>query len=513
MSYNVNVYFIYFLPALMLAYQLTPKKFRWFTLLGGSAVFFWLISHELIVWCIAAALICWAAGLWMEHFQKKAVDRKSRKKMKKASGRVCFAAGFLIVAALAYLKYTPFVLNNYAAITHHEITIPKLIAPIGISFYSLQAISYLLDVHWGRIKAEHNPLKVMLYLMFFATVMEGPMGRWEDEADTLFAGNPITGLSITTGGVRILWGLFKRMVISDRMNTLVNELFSVHAEYTGMMVIFSAVVVTVQLYLEFSGTIDIVIGSAQLFGVKLPENFRQPFLARNAAEFWRRWHISLGTWFKNYIFFPVSTSKLMKKWGRFGRKHCGKYLTNVVTSAIALLPVWLLNGLWHGGEWPYIMYGVYYFVILLLEVMLKPVQDKLLEQLHWSENAAGFVWFCRVRTWIIICLGETLFRCSTLAQFGHMMKELFTTPFISGFLANVMDLNLDLGDYIVILAGIIIVAIVDLRMEKDPDLLTNVPQLSTPRRWAIYYSLIIAIALLGAYGAGYDPVDLIYAGF
>ncbi|RRF96892.1 MAG: MBOAT family protein [Lachnospiraceae bacterium] len=520
MAYNTNVYFI-FLILVAVVYSITPKRYRYVTLLLGSLIFAYSFSRVFISWTLLAGGIAWLGGIFIDKIvsQEKGLKGDEKKKVKKRAKAAMLIPVISLLAILIGLKYTNFIVTEIMkAVGTNSLIISQrlksLVVPIGISFYTLQAISYLLDIYWKREKAEKNPLKVLLFLMFFPTLMEGPIARWGDVKDSLFEGNPITLDTISDGSIRIVIGLFKRMIISDRLNVVVNRLYAPNLQLDGVMILLTAVVTTVQLYMEFAGTIDIVIGSAKIFGITLPENFRQPFFAKSAAEFWRRWHITLGTWFKNYIFYPVSTSGLMKKWGRFGRKHCGKYLTNVVTSAIALLPVWILNGLWHGPKWPYIIYGIYYFIILLLEVVLKPAGERIHRGLHLSEDGKPLGIIRMVRTWIIIIFGEMLFRANTFGQFLHMMASLFIFPGNSiNYTLNTKVLGLDIGDVIVAIAGSIIVFIVDYKLEKDPMYLSRIHELSRVKRWGLYYVMIFSIVIFGAYGVGYTPADLIYAGF
>ncbi|MDD6667428.1 MAG: MBOAT family protein [Lachnospiraceae bacterium] len=520
MAYNTNVYFL-FLILTALAYMLTPRKYRYVTLLLGSLIFAWSFSKVLISWTLLAGGIAWAGGLWIEkavalETGKKGDDRKKARARARAVMLVPLISLLLILVGLKYSYF--FTTELMKALSMSTATISArlkgLAAPIGISFYTLQALSYLLDIYWKREKAEKNLLKVLLFLFFFPTLMEGPIARWSDVKDSLFEGNPITLDTASDGAVRIGLGLFKRMIISDRLNVMVNRLYEPKLHLDGAMILLTAAVTTVQLYMEFSGTIDIVIGSAKIFGIGLPENFRQPFFAQSAAEFWRRWHISLGTWFKNYIFYPVSTSKVMKKWGKFGRKHCGKYLTNVVTSAIALFPVWILNGLWHGPKWPYIIYGIYYFIILLLEVALKPVGEGMNRRLGLAEDGKVLRGIRTVRTWLIIIFGEMLFRADTFRQFLGMMRALLNFPGRGlHFSISASWLGLEFGDLIVAVVGCILIFYLDYRMEKDPLYLTHIKELPRSRRWGLYYAVIFSIVIFGAYGPGYTPADLIYAGF
>lgn len=523
MAYNTNLYLLLFLPLTTVVYQLTPKKHRWKVLLLASILFFLSFSSWLILWTAATALITWAGGITIQRVQDQnaALPKEERlrpKALKQKTWKIAKICVIFVVLILAGLKYTKFtltavsgMLNSFGAGIH--VPALKILVPIGISFYSLQAVGYLLDVHWKRFRAETNFGKVFLFLIFFPTLMEGPIMRWEDMKDQLFEGNDLSVESVSQGAVRIGWGLFKRMLISDRMNTMVNVLFSSNRRFSGLMILLTGVVVTVQLYMEFSGTIDIVIGSARIFGIRLTENFRQPFLAESAAEFWRRWHITLGVWFKNYIFYPVSTSALMKKWNRFGRKHCGTYVTNLVISAIALFPVWILNGLWHGPKVPYILYGIYYFIILLAGTAIEPGERKLLSALHIGWNAKGPVMFRRIRTFFIVIAGETLFRCTTFAQFEGMIRRLFEGGDGGLFSGALLKLGVDAADLLVILLGCTVVFLVNYRLEKDPNLFERIPSLPAAKRWGLYYAMIFSVLIFGAYGAGYQAVDLIYAGF
>ena len=254
--------------------------------------------------------------------------------------------------------------------------------------------------------------------------------------------------------------------------------------------------------------------SGQMFGVRLPENFNQPFASKSAAEFWRRWHMTLGVWFKTYVFYPVSVSPFMRKWNKFGKKHVGKYMTKLVGSAIALFPVWLFNGLWHGPQWNYIFYGMYYFVILLLEVACEPLKEKFYAKTGTSETTGWWNVLRIAKTWIIIFTGELFFRANTLTAGFSMFASIFR-----GFAperlwdGTLLRMGLDLADYSIIIAGCIVVGIVGHLREKKKLSLDQIAGMRLPARWGLYYALIFAVILFGAYGVGYQQVDLIYAGF
>ncbi len=507
MAYNTNVYFVIFLPIAIILYQIIPKKYRWVTLLISSIVFFTLISKWLILWAFLAIIIAYTSS--------RLIEIKREAKSKYGLVKCIMLIGIIaMILILASLKYTGFAIELINRIADTGVTLEAIAVPIGISFYTLEAVGYVLDVYWERIEAEKNIFKFALFILFFATLMEGPICRFGDVRKDLFEGKSVTVDSLRQGALRIGWGLFKRMIIADRLNAVVNYFYLTDPYYEGLIVIIIAILTTFQLYAEFSGTIDIVIGSALIFNIKLPENFRQPFMAKSAAEFWRRWHITLGVWLKSYVFYPVTTSRLVTKWNKFAKKKVGRHFTKVVTSAIALLPVWLINGLWHGPKITYIAYGMYYFIILVLEIAFEPAGKAFWKKLQVKNDGRLANGVRLFRTWIIIILGEMLFRCESVYQFIKLCGNIFTTDFAGGlFSGKLIDMGLSNEDLIVALIGMVIVFIVDNILEKKPDFITNIPTLDRPKRWAIYYFIIIVIVVFGAYGEAYRPVDLIYAGF
>ena len=386
--------------------------------------------------------------------------------------------------------------------------------PVGISFYTLQAIGYMADVYWGKIRAEEKLEKTALFLAFFPQIMEGPICRHSDTCDALYSGRPLEAENLTNGYIRIFWGLFKKKVIADRLAIGVDAIFGNYTSYSGFMVAFAAVAYTVQLYMEFSGCMDIIIGSGQLFGVTLPENFRQPFCAQSAAEFWRRWHITLGTWFKTYIFYPVSMSAPVKRWNQYGRKHFGKYVTMLGTSAMALFPVWLCNGLWHGARWSYIFYGMYYFTLILAGIAVEPVRDRILQVFHISERSVGLKFMRIAKTWLIIFTGELFFRADGLRAGIYMFRSMFRN-FDLGNLTDgsLLELGMTKADLIAVVVGCVAVAVVGFIKERGTNVRISLDRKPVFMRWSFYYVLILAVIVIAAYGDGYQAVDMIYAGF
>lgn len=514
MAYHKPVYLFFFLPLVLLMYQFAPKRLRRGVLLIASYIFFWTISEKLVIYLMGTTLVTHYVGIWIGWLKDQG-NRATKKKQK----MVLTGGVLLLLGILGYLKYYNFFADNvnYLLDLFHldtALQAKDLLLPIGISFYTLQAVGYMADVYWGKIKPEQNLGKLALFLSFFPQIMEGPISAYSQTADALWSCESLKARNLSRGFARILWGMFKKIVVADRLFVLVQAVFDNYENYSGVVVAAAAVAYTAQLYMEFSGCIDIVIGSGDMFGVTLPENFRQPFASRNAAEFWRRWHITLGAWFKSYVFYPVSVSRLSKNWNKFGKKHLNKHMTKVGASAIALFPVWLGNGLWHGAHWNYIFFGMYYFVILMAGIIVEPARARILAAMHLDEDA----WYYRgiqiFKTWIIIVVGELFFRANGLRAGMHMFFSIFRGFTLSQLWDGTMlNLGLDRADYAVIFTGCLVAFLVGILKERKMLDADRLMEWYTPARWAVYYGLILAVVILGAYGVGYQQVDLIYAGF
>lgn len=516
MGYHLIKYFALFLPIVIVIYQLVPKKFRWVMMLATDYIFFWLISGKLLIYLIAATLIAHYIGIWLEN--ATLTSDCSSKELTKKKRRI-LALGILInLAVLIVLKYFNFFgqsISDFLGLfsVNWEFKAIKFLVPIGISYYTLQVISYITDVYRGTLKPEHNLAKVALYLSFFPQIMEGPISRFHEVADDLYSGSSIKFDNLKMGYQRIVWGLFKKYIIADRIAPVVSTVFSSYDSYDGSIVAFGAICYTCQLYMEFSGCMDIIIGTGQIFGIKLPENFRQPFFAKDASDFWHRWHITLGTWFKDYIFYPVSLAKPVKNFAKKVKNRFGRNVSKFVAPVAALFCVWSCNGLWHGAQWTFIFYGMYYFILITLENILESPAQKLTAKLHINRDGVGFKIFRMVKLFIIVNIGELFFRAETVKDGFMMLGRIISNFHITKLFSKIYNLGMDEPDVYTALVGLIIVCIVGILHEKNIRIRESISKWKLPVRWAFWYAAIIFIILFGAYGAGYASVDMIYAGY
>ena len=421
-----------------------------------------------------------------------------------------------MLSVLIAYKYLDFIGLNIVRISQltgflFDWHIMDIAAPVGISYYTLEAIAYLSDVYWEKTTAEKSFLNVALYISFFPKVVEGPITRYTG-LKTLFAGKGIALDNLARGYQRILWGLFKKLLIADHLAPAVESVYD--GDYMdGGVALFAALIFTIQEYMDFSGAIDIAIGSARIFGVSLPENFRQPFYAKNASDFWHRWHITLGAFFRDYIFYPISLSKAASKLSGRVRRAFGASAGRFVSPAFALFFVWLSNGLWHGPRWTYVFYGMYYFVLILIENILEEPFLKALARLKMDEDAVPVRVFRYFKLVFIVMIGEMFFRAETLAKGIEMFKKIFTDLRFDVLVSNLENIGIDRYGYAIIIIGTLTVAVVETLKEFGFPLRRRIEALPTPVRFAFWYICIFVVIIFGAYGTGYDAADLLYAQF
>ena len=501
LMYSAPLYFIAFLPAVIMLYQLCPQKFRKYVLLVANYAFFYTWSKFFLVYQVITMVITYVSA--------KIIDHTTNKKTKKF---ILFAAIVINLGVLVILKYTNFLGENIFAIFHQRFTTVHFITPIGISYYTLQMISYLMDISSGKIHADHSIVDFAVYASFFPTLIQGPITRFNEIKDSILTCNPITYQNLKFGSQRILFGLMKKMIIADRLDPAVSKIFTSYTQ-DGLFSLIGAVLCTIQLYMDFSGIVDICLGSAEIFGIKLPENFRQPFFAENASDFWRRWHITLGTFLRDYVFYPISLAKPIHHLSKFFTKHFGKAAGKFIGPFIALFAVWFLNGLWHGPYWSYIFYGLYYFCFMVLEILLKKPVDDFLKKHQIDNNHTGLRIFRFVKLLIIVIIGELFFRAKTLAVGWTMFSSIFTNFNLSTFKDTLPFLRLDVADWIIVLIGIVVIFLVDFYKEFHGSIRNTIEQKPTWMRWSIIYTCIFALLIFGAYGPGYDIVAMIYAEF
>lgn len=523
-SYTSFAFFIIYFGITYVVYSLMPQKAKWWVLLVGSYVFYFVSAKGHVVSIILSTLSIWLVGLLIQKIndsfklKRKELKKDERKLLKqqcKKKKSLILAIGVIFnIGILLVLKYANFFIDTTNMLFGSDLANVSFVQPLGLSFYTLQAISYIVDVNRGKYEAQKNGFKLALYLSFMLTVVEGPVARYDDLSSQLYEGKRNNAHDLVYGAQRVVWGLFKKIVIADRAAEFVSAVFDSSGDYAGFAVVGAIMLYTLQLYCEFSGVMDVMCGLAEMLGIRLPENFNRPFFAKTINEFWQRWHISLGSWLRDYIFYPISLSKGFMSLTKKTRDKFSPYYASLIPTSIALFFVWFANGFWHGSGWKYIVYGLYYYLLMMLGLFLEPVFAKICSALKINRSAKLYNVFQIFRTFLIVNMGMLIFRADSLKQAAEMFKSIFTSFDFSVLIPGSKNgFGLDIKDYIILAVGTAVIFAVSLLSEKGIDIREKISKLPLFARFIIYLAMIFVVIIFGAYGEGYGVVDLIYANF
>ena len=487
----VSLPFFAFVTALVVVYFLVPKTWRWVVLLAGSCVFYWLNSKWLLLVLLGTTLITYGIGLWIQRIRddgaaylqahKAELTREAKREKKQATKRVSrrvLTLGILVdLAPLLVIKYSGFFASSVNAVIagfggRARMPALYLMLPLGISFYTLQAIAYLVDIYRGKVQADRNPAKFMLFMSFFPQIVQGPIPRH-------------------------------------------SRLFAGYQSYTGLIVFMGVAMYGIQVYADFSGGMDIVRGVSQMLGIELELNFNQPYFSSSVEEFWRRWHITMGSWMRDYVFYPLSMSKGLTTIGQKARKVLGQYVGNRVGPFFAMFVVYILVGLWHGPRWSYVAFGLWNGMFIMLGILLDGVYAKAREIAGIRENAVTWRVFRIVRTFVVISFGRYFSRADGFKIAVDMMKRTFINWWDLSFITNgtLLKLELDTANWILLLICLLVLLYVDFIHEKGISFRTVIARQPLIFRWLIYITAILAILIFGIYGPKYNAADFIYQGF
>lgn len=376
--------FIYvFLALVLITYFAVPKKLRNLVLLIFSLAFYYVGEQKLIIIMIISSLTDYFCSFGIEHFRER-----------KGMTRLFLGLSLLInLSLLGYFKYADLFINSFNMLTGSEVPLLKIALPIGISFYTFQTMSYTIDVYRGNVKAERNFINFAAYVTLFPQLVAGPIVRYETVAAELKE-RTVSFQRFSRGAVRFCIGLGKKVLLANSLASFV-KLYDSATGHTVLMAWAAAIAIPLQIYFDFSGYSDMAIGLGDIFGFSFPENFNYPMISKTATEFWRRWHMTLGTWFRDYIYFPMGGSRVKP----------ARHILNLIT-------VWFVTGMWHGAEYNFILWGLYYCVLLILE---KFFYGKYLER----SKILSHIYFA-----IITVCGFMLFHTEDLSLLPARLGEL-----------------------------------------------------------------------------------------
>ncbi|MCL2446835.1 MAG: hypothetical protein FWD06_08740 [Oscillospiraceae bacterium] len=496
----ISPWFLGGLCVLFVLYYTLPKRAQWPLLLLASLGFYALAGWA----ALAAMLVTVAAsyGIAM-HMSKLKIAQKAhvaqhRDSMTRDERKAYNAAqkrrqrGWLIAGLLFNFSLLAAVKIG-EALARIDI-IPSMIFFVGISYYMFRICGYLIDVFWGKIEVQRNPLKLALFTIFFPYAMIGPISRYHNVADALLNEKRIDWALFGRGLQRMIWGFFKVMVVGFRLLLSINHLRATPGEYSGMFAFFTMLVWGAYLYADFSGAIDISIGIAMCFGIRVEENFISPFRARDIFDYWRRWHITMGTWFRDYVFYPLSVAKFMQKWPTRVKIH------------IATAVTWFTTGIWHGVAWNFIVWGLSNGVVIMISQELKPLYERFNKRFSFTKTKV-YTCFAIVRTFLLL----TLIRAFDIyfdvpLTFRHF-ASFITNPQFGAFFRYFGEHEVWFGlaplEWLVAALGIaVMIAVPWFRKEEKR------------RPPAIFWAaLVLVIFIFGMYGLGFDMQDFFYMQF
>ena len=387
------------------------------------------------------------------------------------------------------------------------------IVPLGISYYTFSAIGYLADVYWGKDTAECNFFKLALFLLFFPKILQGPIARHRNLGRQLVEGHAFDYKEFCFGMQLAIWGYFKKMVIADRISIFTDSVYSKYSSFGGAIIVFSTVLAAVQLYCDFSGCIDIAAGVSQMFGIKLEKNFDHPFFSHTVSEFWRRWHITLGTWFKDYIYMPLVVSPRLIRLSGKVRKRFGKRPGKAVMTIIPLAVVWILTGLWHGTGANYLVWGAYWGILIILSTVFAPEIKKAATYFHINTDSTSWKCIQVVRTFLLFCIGRLITIPGDLAVTGQLFKSIFTEPQLWQLFDDTLYAQgLEWKEFVLMLLMIGILWFISLQQRKG-SIREKIAGWNLIVRCFFYASAVIFILIFGIYGPSYDTSGFVYMNY
>ena len=491
MLFNSTEFMIFF-PITLILYWIFPKKYRYICLFIASYTFYMFWNPKYAMLMGTSTVVTFLSGVLIEKLKYK---------------RTVVAFSFIInLAILIFFKYFDFLLQNInivlSALNIQLINKPfDVILPVGISFYTFQALSYTIDVYRGEIKSEKNIIKYALFVSFFPQLVAGPIERSNNlliQIENLEKVKRFDYERITEGLTLMLFGYFQKMVIADRAAILVDTVFNGYYEYNSMALILAAIFFAIQIYCDFGSYSLIAIGTAKVMGINLMENFNTPYFARSVKEFWGRWHISLSTWFRDYLYIPL------------GGNRCSN-----IRKSFNILVTFLVSGLWHGANFTFIAWGAIHGIFHIIEEQLKPIKEKYLNKFKIKTNAFSFALIEIIITFIIVDLAWIFFRAETIHDAIHYIQRIFTridlwTLFdgtLYGLGLSIFEMN------ILIIALFILIAFDLVKYIRKESIFEFLNKQNLYFRWFVMLFLIFYIIVYGKYGAGFDPKQFIYFQF
>ena len=495
--------YLAFVAAALVCYYIIPRKWQWMELLFFSIVFYCLVAVPYtLVYILISTLTAWIVTNGLARYQKRN-DGYTVPLFWKVS---IWTTILVDIGLWFLLKGTSYV------------KIVDWVAALGMGYYTLQIIGYTIDCCWGIAKVQTNPLKLLLFTSFLPQIITGPISRYRD-LEHIYNGQCFSYINLAHGAQRILWGFFKKLVIAERVGAMVDVVWGNPNEYSGLFTWMALLLYPIQMYTDFSGCMDIVIGTAEMFGIKLAENFRNPFLALTSQEFWQRWHITLGTWAKDYVLYPLLKTKIFLELNNFFKRKGHKKAGKVLTTLLGMLALWLVMGFWHGAFKYIVGVSLWYWIILMFEEYSSPLFSHLYTKMGCDTNSFGFKFLRRIKTYFVYAIGAVFFRADGVRDGIHFMERLIKTFSIDYwnpcilFDGSILQWAVTGKNLNLIIFGIFVLVIAAILRERYGYARVWLDKQPLVFRWSVYIMFLFIVILFGRYGSGFKAAEFIYGGF
>lgn len=496
--------FMVFFPIVVLIYFLFPHKIRYIWILFTSYFFYMCWNPIYALLLLTSTLISYFSALMLEGAKilfkgEEDADTKKRKVAMNIVVAFSFATNLGILFFFKYFEFAIDSINVVLTNMHVQLIQPgfDIILPVGISFYIFQALSYTMDVYRGEVEVEKNVFRYAVFVSFFPQLVAGPIERSTNLLHQFKERKYFDYLRVRDGILLMLWGLFQKIVLADRIAVLVDQVFDYYSYYSGVYMVIAAVLFAFQVYCDFAGYSNIAIGAAQVMGFGLMQNFDCPYFSRSVAEFWRRWHISLSTWFRDYLYIPL------------GGNRKGK-----IRKYINLMIVFLCSGLWHGANWTYVIWGGLNGLYQVIGQTTKELKKKISDKLGIKQEVFSAHILQMIITFILIDFAWIFFRAPSLADavgyIGRMFSEFNPWILFDGSLYN---LGLSQTEFKVGIFAIIMLLFVDILHYKNFQIRKFLGEQQVWFRWCIYVGAVCILLIFGTYGSEYDASQFIYFQF
>ncbi len=492
MSFTELSFLLLFLPITFLAYNLCRGKWilQNLVLLLASGYFYYCYGIGNLLVLLLCILLTYFGGLLGSRLL---TDRP------RAGKRILVGTAVLNLLILGFFKYALFALTNVNLLLSTfggAIPLPEIALPIGLSFFIFQSSSYLFDLKNGKVAPEKNFINYAVFVSFFPTIVSGPIQKSRDFLPKLRTERKIAYRDVQRALMIFLWGVFVKMVIADRVAIFTAEVFDHYTEHGGFVLAIAAVMYSIQIYADFAGYSYMAIACGVLFGFEMQDNFNQPYFGKSIVDFWRRWHISLTSWFREYLYFPLGGNRK----GTFR-----KYLNVMI--------VFLVSGLWHGSSWNFVVWGFIHAVYQIVGTLTQAPREKLYGKLKIDMKSPIYRVWQSVWVFLLATFAWIFFRITSIKDGIGFVARMFTewNPWVL-FDKSLFELGLSAQEWNVLLASLALLLAVSFLREKGIRADRIVEQ-KLPIRWAVYLLLIAAIVVFGIYGPGYSANNFIYAGF